>query len=216
MLNPAGKLIGDFTIACADPERFLMWGSSQAQIYHMRWFESQLPADGSVRLRRFDLDLVGLSIAGPRSRELLAQLTDEDVSGTALKFMDHRAMDIANVPAMVNRVSYTGDLGYEIWVRPEYLRRLYAEIRGGGPPAGSQALRHACALVPAFGEELSDLVSRAATDLWAFRSGPRALRRSRQARLRRARGGAAREGERRRATARELRGRGSRCGRARR
>ena len=48
MLNPAGKLIGDFTIACAGPERFLMWGSSQAQKYHMRWFESQLPADGSV------------------------------------------------------------------------------------------------------------------------------------------------------------------------
>src|SRR5580704_13049395 len=103
MLNPAGKLIGDFTIACANPGRFLMWGSSQAQIYHMRWFESQLPKDGSVRLRRFDLDLVGLSIAGPRSRELLAQLTDEDVSGAALKFMDHRAMDIANVPAMLNR-----------------------------------------------------------------------------------------------------------------
>src|SRR5271156_6244442 len=136
MLNPAGKLIGDFTIACADPERFMMWGSSQAQIYHMRWFESQLPKDGSVRLRRFDLDLVGLSIAGPRSRELLAQLTDEDVSGAALKFMDHRAMDIANVPAMLNRVSYTGDLGYEIWVRPEYQRRLYAEIRAAGRPLG--------------------------------------------------------------------------------
>jgi dimethylglycine dehydrogenase len=136
MLNPAGKLIGDFTIACASPERFMMWGSSQAQIYHMRWFESQLPEDGSVRLRRFDLDLVGLSIAGPRSRELLAQLTDEDVSGTALKFMDHRAIDIANVPAMLNRVSYTGDLGYEIWVRPEYLRRLYAEIRAAGRPLG--------------------------------------------------------------------------------
>src|SRR5712664_4180197 len=48
MLNPAGKLIGDFTIARAAPERFLMWGSSQAQIYHMRWFEAQHPADGSV------------------------------------------------------------------------------------------------------------------------------------------------------------------------
>ena len=44
MLNPAGKLIGDFTIARAAPGRFLMWGSSQAQIYHMRWFEAHLPA----------------------------------------------------------------------------------------------------------------------------------------------------------------------------
>jgi dimethylglycine dehydrogenase len=136
MLNPAGKLIGDFTIACAGPGRYLMWGSSQAQIYHMRWLEAQLPADGSVHVRRFDMGLVGLSIAGPRSRELLEKLTDEDVSGPALKFMDHRSMDIANVPAMINRVSYTGDLGYEIWVRPEYQRRLYAEIRAAGRPLG--------------------------------------------------------------------------------
>jgi len=132
MLNPAGKLIGDFTIARAAPERFLMWGSSQAQIYHMRWFEAHLPADGSVRLHRFDMGLVGLSIAGPRSRELLARLTDEDVSGTALRFMDHRAMDVANCPALINRVTYTGDLGYEIWVAPEYQRRLYERLRSAG------------------------------------------------------------------------------------
>jgi dimethylglycine dehydrogenase len=132
MLNPAGKLIGDFTIARAAPERFLMWGSSQAQIYHMRWFEAHLPKDGSVQVRRLDLGMVGLSIAGPRSRELLARLTDEDVSNAAFKFMDHRAMDVANCPAVINRVTYTGDLGYEIWVAPEYQRRLYDGITAAG------------------------------------------------------------------------------------
>lgn len=132
MLNHNGKLIGDFTIAKAAPERFLMWGSSQAQIYHMRWFEAQLPADGSVRIKRYDMGLVGLSIAGPRSRDVLQRLTDEDVSAGALRFMDHRSMDIANVPAMINRVTYTGDLGYEIWVAPEYVRRLYTETLSVG------------------------------------------------------------------------------------
>jgi dimethylglycine dehydrogenase len=136
MLNPAGKLIGDFTIAKASAQRFLVWGSSQAQIYHMRWFEQHLPRDGSVRLRRLGLGLVGLSIAGPKSRELLARLTDEDVSNAALRFMDHRSFDIANVPAMINRVTYTGDLGYEIWVEPEYLRRLYVSILDAGRDFG--------------------------------------------------------------------------------
>jgi len=136
MLNETGKLIGDFTIARAGPERFLMWGSSQAQIYHLRWFEAQLPKDGSVRIHRYDMGLVGLSIAGPRSRELLALLCDEDVSGAAFRFMDHRAMDIANVPAMINRVTYTGDLGYEIWVAPEYQRRLYLSIMAAGQSLG--------------------------------------------------------------------------------
>ena len=132
MLNPNGKLIGDFTIARAAPERFLMWGSSQAQIYHMRWFEAHLPKDGSVHVRRIDMGMVGLSIAGPRSRELLARLTDDDVGTAAFRFMDHRAMDVGNCPALVNRVTYTGDLGYEIWVAPEYQRRLYERILAAG------------------------------------------------------------------------------------
>ncbi|HZS83337.1 MAG TPA: FAD-dependent oxidoreductase [Stellaceae bacterium] len=136
MLNHKGKLIGDFTIARAAEERFLVWGSSQAQKYHMRWFEGQLPPDGSVRIRRFDMALVGLSIAGPQSRAVLQKLTDDDVSNAAFRFLDHRAAEIANVPALVNRVTYTGDLGYEIWVAPEYLRRLYAEVMAAGREFG--------------------------------------------------------------------------------
>ena len=136
MLNPAGKLIGDFTIAKAEEERFFMWGSSQAQKYHMRWFEQHLPADGSVTIDCLDLRLVGLSIAGPKARELLQRLTDEDVSNAAFRFMDFRRMDVGNVPAMINRVTYTGDLGYEIWVKPEYQRRLYQRIWEEGQPLG--------------------------------------------------------------------------------
>ncbi len=139
MLNPAGKLIGDFTIARTGPARFMIWGSSQAQKYHMRWFEAHLPSDGSVAITRHDMGLVGLSIAGPKSREVLQALTDEDVSRTGFRFMDFRAMDVANVPAQVNRISYTGDLGYEIWVAPEYERRLYQGILAAGEPHG---IRH--------------------------------------------------------------------------
>ena len=102
----------------------------------MRWFEAHLPSDGSVRLRRYDLNLVGVSIAGPQSRLVLERLTDEDVSNAGLRFMDHRAMDIANVPAMINRLTYTGDLGYEIWVAPEYQRRLYTAIMAAGKESG--------------------------------------------------------------------------------
>ena len=63
MLNENGKLIGDFTIAKAEDGLFYIWGSIAAQKYHMRWFEQHLPADGSVAVRRFDMNLVGLSIA---------------------------------------------------------------------------------------------------------------------------------------------------------
>ncbi len=132
MLNQNGKLIGDFTIAKASNERFMMWGSSQAEIYHMRWFEGHLPSDGSVEIKAFNLSLTGLSIAGPNARQVLEKLTGDDVSGDNFRFMDFREMDIAGVPVMINRMSYTGDLGYEIWVRPEFQRRLYSAITEAG------------------------------------------------------------------------------------
>ncbi|MDE2447040.1 MAG: aminomethyltransferase family protein, partial [Alphaproteobacteria bacterium] len=115
---------------------FYMWGSSQAQKYHMRWFEQHVPTDGSVKITRIDMGLVGLSIAGPKSRAVLQALTDEDVSNAGFKFMDHRRFDVANVSALVNRVTYSGDLGYEIWVAPEYQRRLYDGIMKAGVEHG--------------------------------------------------------------------------------
>ncbi len=136
MLNEFGKLIGDFTIARAGEERFLIWGSSAAQKYHMRWFEKHLPDDGSVHIHRFDQTLVGLSIAGPKSRAVLEKLTDADVSKEAFRFMDFREMDVAGAPCMVNRLTYTGDLGYEIWMPPAYERRVYDAIKDAGAEFG--------------------------------------------------------------------------------
>ncbi len=136
MLNERGRLIGDFTIAKAAETRFMIWGSSGAQIYHMRWFERHLPDDGSVRIHRFGQTIVGLSIAGPRSRDVLAELADVDVSNTAFRFMDYREMDIGGCPCRVNRISYTGDLGYEIWMEPAYERTVYQAIKAVGEKHG--------------------------------------------------------------------------------
>lgn len=132
MLNEKGKLIGDFTIAKMSEDRFMVWGSSAAQMYHLRWFEQHLPKDSSVRVHRFDMALVGLSIAGPNARNVLTQLCDDDVSKEAFRFMDFRQMDVGGCSAMVNRISYTGDLGYEIWMEAAYQRRIYRAIKDAG------------------------------------------------------------------------------------
>jgi len=136
MLNERGKLIGDFTIAKAAENHYTIWGSSGAQIYHMRWFEQHLPKDGSVKIHRFGQTLVGLGLAGPRSREVLQKLVDCDISNDALKFMDHRTLDVAGCPCLLNRISYTGDLGYEIWMEPCYERRVYLAIKEVGEEYG--------------------------------------------------------------------------------
>jgi dimethylglycine dehydrogenase len=136
MLNEFGKLIGDFTIAHAGDDRFMVWGSSAAAKYHMRWFEKHLPKDGSVRIHRFDQTLVGLSIAGPKSQELLQKLVDVDVSSKVFRFMDFREMAVGGAPCMVNRITYTGDLGYEIWMQPAYQRLVYKAIKEAGAEFG--------------------------------------------------------------------------------
>ncbi len=136
MLNEFGKLIGDFTIAKAGDDRFMIWGSSAAQKYHMRWFEKHLPKDGSVRIHRFDQTLVGLSIAGPKAQALLQKLVDVDVSTKAFRFMDFREMAVGGAPCMVNRITYTGDLGYEIWMAPAYQRLVYKAIKEAGEEFG--------------------------------------------------------------------------------
>lgn len=139
MLNHQGKLIGDFTVAKAGPEQFFIFGSGAAEDYHLRWFERHLQGEGSqqdVTLRSLRNELVGFSIAGPKSRELLSRLTADDVSNDAFPFMSFRRMDLHMIPAWVGRVSFTGDLGYEIWVSPDYQLNLYEQVQSAGGDLG--------------------------------------------------------------------------------
>jgi dimethylglycine dehydrogenase len=135
MLNDAGKLIGDFTICRHAEDKFLLVCSYAAEGYHLRWFERHLPADGVV-CRAALMDYPGLSIAAPRARELLQGLTHVVVSNAAFPFLSFRRMNVGMIPALVGRVSFTGELGYEIWVRPEYQRALHTLLLGAGEPLG--------------------------------------------------------------------------------
>ncbi|MFL5115445.1 MAG: FAD-dependent oxidoreductase [Microvirga sp.] len=134
MLGENGRLLGDFTVARLADERFFVIGSGIAEAYHMRWFERFLP-DGAA-IRAYGTDLVGLSIAGPRAREVLAEVVHEDVSHAAFPLLAIRRMEVGLVPALVGRISFTGDLGYEIWVKPEHQRALYRTLVDAGAAFG--------------------------------------------------------------------------------
>ncbi len=139
MLNEAGKLIGDFTVAKAADDRFYIFGSGVAEEYHMRWFEAHLASDGRVRVHPLSTDLCGLTVAGPKARDLMAAATGEDFSTEAMPFLSFREMDVGLVPAKVGRISFTGDLGYEIWVGSDYLLTLHDILTRAGAEFG---LRH--------------------------------------------------------------------------
>lgn len=131
MLNDRGRIIGDFTVARLDDDRFLMIGSGVAEIYHMRWFERHAPPIGTS-IRPLPHALTGFAIAGPHSRELLQRLVGIDVSPDGFKFFDVRQTTIGLAPAVVLRASYTGDLGYEIWTTPDYQLTLYESLIEAG------------------------------------------------------------------------------------
>lgn len=138
MLNERGKIIGDLSLARLAEDRFLMLGSGAAEIYHMRWFERHAPPAGTS-IRPLPHALTGFMIAGPRSRDLLQRLVADDVGSAAFTFFAAREMTVGLAPAVVLRASYTGDLGYEIWVTPDYQLSLYEAILDA---AAGMDLRH--------------------------------------------------------------------------
>ena len=136
MLRESGKLYGDLTVACIDEETFYVLGSSVAQEMHRRWFDEKLVGFEDVAYNNMTDDFHGIAIAGPNSRELLSRLTREDVSAEAFKFRDVRDTFIAGVPAICSRISFTGELGYEIYVAPQYHLRLFEAIEEAGEDLG--------------------------------------------------------------------------------
>ena len=135
MLNKRGKLIGDFTVCHPANNQFLLIGTYAAEVFYQRWFEQHMPASG-VNLRACAMEHMGFAIAGPKSRALLQELVAEDLSNTAFPFMTFRKISVGMIPAYVGRVSFTGELGYEIWVAPDYLRALHALLVQHGATHG--------------------------------------------------------------------------------
>lgn len=144
MLNERGKLIGDFTICRIAEEHFFLVGTYAAETFYMRWFERYAPPLG-VTIRPCAMQYVGLSVAGPNSRKILQSLVRDDLSTAAFPFLSFRRMEVGMVPALVGRISFTGALGYEIWVTTEWQRALYDVLMQSGAeyslkPIGGRAL----------------------------------------------------------------------------
>jgi dimethylglycine dehydrogenase len=138
MLNDAGRIVGEFTVARpTDAEEHFLFGSLPAEVHHSRWFRHHLPRDGSIRFEVLGLGLVGLSLTGPSSRDVLAAVApDLDLSTEAFPFMTFRRVDLGMTPTLLGRINYSGELGYEIWLAPESQRAVFDRIVAAGEPHG--------------------------------------------------------------------------------
>ena len=130
MLAHSGKIIGDFTVSCLSETEFQLTASYGAQGWHFRWFEQNPGPD--VTVENVSDSRSGFQIAGPNARKVLAAVTRADVSGEAFKFMDVRRMTVGMANCIVQRVSYTADLGYEIFCDHMSVRHLWDRLMAAG------------------------------------------------------------------------------------
>ena len=128
MLSPKGKLIGDFTMSCLDAETFQLTASYGSQAFHWRWFQQNL--EDGMGIENISDKRTGFQIAGPRARDVLAACTLSDVA--EMTFLDVRPMVVGMTECLVQRVSFTGDLGYEIYCDPMAQRQLWNTLREAG------------------------------------------------------------------------------------
>ena len=144
LIGVNGGIAGDFTVTRLANDEFMIIGGGAAERYHQRfWKEVPLP-QGTTFESRTDT-MCGFNVAGPQSRALLARLTNADLSTEAFPFMRSQRITVAGVEVIALRVSFTGDLGWELHCAQADQIRLYDALLEAGKefgagPVGSRAL----------------------------------------------------------------------------
>lgn len=136
MLNPKGGIEAEVTLLHLAPDRFVMISGSAFGVRDSSWLRRNLPRDVAVTIREVTSAWAVLNICGPRSRDVLAQLSDDDLSNAAFPFLAVRDIEVGHVPVRAVRVGYVGELGYELHVPTEYAPALYEALKEIGAPLG--------------------------------------------------------------------------------
>jgi sarcosine dehydrogenase len=136
LCNDRGGIEADVTITRLADDRFYFVTGSALGVRDRSTLERHLPADGSVEIDDHTSAKAVLNICGPKSREVLAQLTDAPLDNARFPYMSARELDLAFAPALALRVTYLGELGYELHVPVEYALHLYEALRVAGEPFG--------------------------------------------------------------------------------
>lgn len=139
VLSLRGGIAGDFTITQLDTDDYWMVGSGMAERYHQRIWR-QVDKPNSVTFTSMTDTYCGFNIAGPRSRELLSRLSNSDFSNQAWPFMRSNRVTIAGIEAIGLRVSFTGELGWEMYVQQDDQLALYDALFDAGAELGVVAV----------------------------------------------------------------------------
>uniref|UniRef100_A0A8D1R732 Dimethylglycine dehydrogenase, mitochondrial n=1 Tax=Sus scrofa TaxID=9823 RepID=A0A8D1R732_PIG len=137
MLTPKGRVYAELTVSHQSPGEFLLITGSGSELHDLRWIEEEAVTGGyNVEIKNMTDVLGVLGVAGPHARKVLQKLTSEDLSDGAFKFLQTKAFKVANIPVTAIRISYTGELGWELYHRREDSAALYDIIMNAGQEEG--------------------------------------------------------------------------------
>jgi len=144
LIGKRGGIAGDFTVTRVAEDEFWVIGSGLAERYHTRFFK-QVPLPKGTTFTSHTEAICGFNVAGPKSRDILQRLTNASLATADFPFMRSKMIELAGVELLALRVSFTGDLGWELHCKTEDQTRLYAALLDaakefGAGPVGSRAL----------------------------------------------------------------------------
>lgn len=138
LLNPSGGIESDLTITRLGQDQFRLVTGSNFVAGDLGWLTMHLLPDGSVEVRDVTDAWACLALWGPRSREVLQTVSHSDVSNGAFPYMTARTVEINGVEVWAGRVSYVGELGWELYVAPEQAGQVWDTLLAGGRNFGLQ------------------------------------------------------------------------------
>ena len=140
MLNPRGGIESDVTIARFAAQKFMLMSSMARTRRDHLWLTAHLLGQDDVVLRDATSAYGVLSVVGPKSRELMAGLTDLDMSNGAFAFGSLQHLYLGHAPCWAQRVSFTGELGWEIYITPDFADYVLQLLLENGQALGVRLL----------------------------------------------------------------------------
>ena len=139
-LNDRGGIEADLTVTRIGENEFFIVTSATSQVRDFHWLKDHIPDEAHAFLTDITSAQAVLSIMGPKARDLLTTITSSDVSHNAFPFGQSKVIEIGNALVRATRLTYVGELGWELYIPMEFAQGVYDEIISAGEKFG---LRHA-------------------------------------------------------------------------
>jgi len=135
-LNERGGIEADLTVTRLDADRYLIVTAAATQGRDFQWLANNIPEEARAVATDVTSGSAVLGLMGPRSRELLSSLTDTDLSNGAFPFGTSREIDLGYAKVRASRITYVGELGWELYVPTEFAAGVYETLAGAGQEIG--------------------------------------------------------------------------------